>query len=155
MEWVQSIVTVSGRTNGTLPAGTTISMEFTYDNSASNVRNPNVPPRRVVSGNRSSDEMGNLALQIEPLSRDDLTLVREAQWLDMLEDDPEDSAAHFNLGVEYARRGMPAQAATHYERVIRADPIRNRVSAATSFPFAWRRNIARAGSFGLVSTSLS
>jgi tetratricopeptide (TPR) repeat protein len=105
-----------------LPAGTTIAMEFTYDNSASNVRNPNVPPRRVVAGNRSSDEMGNLALQIEPVNRDDLTLVREAQWLDMLEDDPEDSAAHFNLGVEYARRGMPAQAATHYERVIRADP---------------------------------
>jgi hypothetical protein len=105
-----------------LVAGTTIAMEFTYDNSASNVRNPNVPPRRVVSGNRSSDEMGNLALQVEPLRRSDLTLLREAQWLDMLEDDPFDSAAHFNLGVEYARRGMPTQAAAHYELVIRAKP---------------------------------
>lgn len=105
-----------------LPAGTTISMKFTYDNSSSNARNPSVPPRRVVAGNRSSDEMGNLALQVEPLDPEDLTLLREAQWLDMLEDDPDDAAAHFNLGVEYARRGRYDRAADHYERVVQADP---------------------------------
>ena len=127
-----------------LPAGTTISMEFTYDNSASNVRNPNVPPRRVVSGNRSSDEMGNLALQLEPLNRDDLTLLREAQWLDMLEDDPDDPAAHFNLGVEYARRGMPAEAAAHYERVIRAEPLDQAAHFALAGTYVKLKELSRA-----------
>src|SRR5216683_2894166 len=47
----------------TLPQGTTISMRFTYDNSANNVRNPNHPPQRVVAGNRATDEMAHLWLQ--------------------------------------------------------------------------------------------
>jgi len=127
-----------------LPAGTTISMQFTYDNSSSNVRNPNVPPRRVVSGNRSSDEMGNLALQVEAPGRDDLTLLREAQWLDMLEHDPDDTAAHFNLGVEYARRGMPAEAAAHYEHVVRADPDDHAAHFALAGTYVKLKQLSRA-----------
>src|ERR1700693_315875 len=34
-----------------LPAGTVISMRYRYDNSDENIRNPNVPPKRVVGGN--------------------------------------------------------------------------------------------------------
>ena len=49
-----------------LPKGTTISMRFTYDNSAENIRNPNHPPQRVVAGNRASDEMAHLWLQVLP-----------------------------------------------------------------------------------------
>ena len=49
-----------------LPAGTTISMRFTYDNSADNIRNPNQPPKRVLAGNRASDEMAHLWLQVLP-----------------------------------------------------------------------------------------
>ena len=41
-----------------LPAGTTVNMRFSYDNSAANPRNPNSPPQRVTAGNRSSDENG-------------------------------------------------------------------------------------------------
>ena len=47
-----------------LPAGTTLEMEYTYDNSADNLRNPHNPPQRVVYGPQSSDEMGDLWLQV-------------------------------------------------------------------------------------------
>ena len=48
------------------PRGTMITMRYTYDNSAENARNPNRPPRLVVAGNRSSDEMADLWLQVLP-----------------------------------------------------------------------------------------
>lgn len=40
-----------------LPAGTRIRIRYVYDNSAMNDRNPFHPPRRVLSGPRSIDEM--------------------------------------------------------------------------------------------------
>ena len=49
-----------------LPKGTTISMRYTYDNSAANPRNPHRPPARVVWGQNTSDEMGDLWLQVVP-----------------------------------------------------------------------------------------
>jgi hypothetical protein len=47
-----------------LPKGTTIAMRYTYDNSADNVRNPHRPPARVVWGQNTTDEMGDLWLQV-------------------------------------------------------------------------------------------
>ena len=47
-----------------LPKGTRLSMEYTYDNSAANVRNPQLPPARVFWGQRSQDEMGDLWFQL-------------------------------------------------------------------------------------------
>jgi hypothetical protein len=45
-----------------LPAGTTIAMEYTYDNSSQNDDNPSSPPRRVTWGLKATDEMrDNLA----------------------------------------------------------------------------------------------
>src|SRR5262249_52895644 len=40
-----------------LRRGTTVTMRYTYDNSAANPRNPHHPPERVVYGPQSSDEM--------------------------------------------------------------------------------------------------
>src|SRR4029077_12375536 len=51
-----------------LPAGARISMRYLYDNSTDNPANPSVPPKRVVAGNRSSDEMAHLWLQVLPQS---------------------------------------------------------------------------------------
>ena len=47
-----------------LPKGTRLSMEYTYDNSAANSRNPQLPPARVFWGQRSQDEMGDLWFQL-------------------------------------------------------------------------------------------
>ena len=49
-----------------LPRGTRITMRYTYDNSDANDDNPSHPPRRVKAGPQSSDEMGNLGLQLLP-----------------------------------------------------------------------------------------
>ncbi len=55
-----------------LPAGTRITAEFTYDNSADNPRNPNSPPRFVMWGAQTMDEMAGLWLQV--------VLKRPADW---------------------------------------------------------------------------
>src|SRR5439155_12408813 len=47
-----------------LPGGARIVMEYTYDNSAANVRNPHHPPRRVLWGQQTTDEMGDLWIQV-------------------------------------------------------------------------------------------
>ena len=47
-----------------LPRGTEIAMEYTYDNSSDNPRNPDRPPRRILFGQNSLDEMGDLWLQV-------------------------------------------------------------------------------------------
>ena len=47
-----------------LPAGTRFAFEYHYDNSLGNPSNPSDPPRRVTLGDRSTDEMGNLTLQV-------------------------------------------------------------------------------------------
>ena len=44
-----------------LPAGSRVEMEFTYDNSAENPRNPHHPPQRVTWGPGSADEMAGPA----------------------------------------------------------------------------------------------
>src|SRR5205807_6286556 len=49
-----------------LRKGTTLVMRFSYDNSADNVRNPNQPPKRVKYGLQTTDEMGELFLQVVP-----------------------------------------------------------------------------------------
>ena len=53
-----------------LPKGTTVSMRYTYDNSDQNPMNPNHPPVRVMGGNRSTDEMCHLWLQVLPVNFD-------------------------------------------------------------------------------------
>lgn len=61
-----------------LPRGSEIRMRYVYDNSASNPRNPIRPPVRVRYGGRSSDEMGNLWLQVVTRQPEDLaTLERD------------------------------------------------------------------------------
>ena len=70
-----------------LPRGSVIDMKFTYDNSTDNVRNPNSPPKRVLQGSETSDEMGDLWFQMVPVSRVDRPVVydavmrREARWV--------------------------------------------------------------------------
>ena len=64
-----------------LPAGTRLGMRYTYDNSARNPQNPNDPPRRVVHGPNSTDEMGDLVVQVLAASADDRErLERDIRW---------------------------------------------------------------------------
>ncbi len=45
-----------------LPAGTVVKAEWSWDNSAGNVRNPNHPPQRIQWGPGSEDEMSGLII---------------------------------------------------------------------------------------------
>jgi hypothetical protein len=47
-----------------LPQGTRLDMEFTYDNSTENPRNPNQPAKRVTWGETTSDEMAEIHLRV-------------------------------------------------------------------------------------------
>lgn len=55
-----------------LPAGSLISMRITFDNSADNPHNPFDPPRRVVRGLASTDEMAEMGFQVLPSTSADL-----------------------------------------------------------------------------------
>jgi tetratricopeptide (TPR) repeat protein len=103
-----------------LPAGTTISMRFRYDNSSDNVLNPNDPPKRVVHGPESTDEMGSLLVQVIPKNPDDLRALREAMDRHRVETFPDHWAAHNNLGNRARERGDYEEALTHYHRALEA-----------------------------------
>jgi uncharacterized protein (TIGR03437 family) len=59
-----------------LPAGTRLDGELTYDNSANNFRNPNNPTKQVKWGENSFDEMGSLILNVVPRQQSDSTTLR-------------------------------------------------------------------------------
>ncbi len=63
-----------------LPAGTRLDMEFIYDNSAANPRNPSSPPRRVTWGPDSTDEMAGLHVQITPVRNEDAEELGRSLW---------------------------------------------------------------------------
>jgi hypothetical protein len=58
-----------------LSRGTTISLEYSYDNAEDNKSNPHRPVRRVTWGPQSSDEMGNLGVQLLPRSTADAAVL--------------------------------------------------------------------------------
>jgi Flp pilus assembly protein TadD len=110
-----------------LPAGTTISMRFTYDNSADNIRNPNQPPKRVVAGNRASDEMAHLWLQVLPRESADATTdprlqIQEALALHHIQNDPEDFEAHYNLAALLQLKGEVSGAVLQFSEAVRIRP---------------------------------
>ena len=87
-----------------LPKGTTVALRYVYDNSTDNPLNPNHPPVRVKAGNRSSDEMCHLWLQVLPIhydaaQGDPRMLLQEALARHNIEKDPADFEAHYNLAA--------------------------------------------------------
>ena len=67
-----------------LPEDTRIEMEFTYDNSAANVRNPHNPPQRITWGPGSADEMAGLHIEVAPDDEDDAEELSQALWGKMM-----------------------------------------------------------------------
>ncbi len=67
-----------------LPEGTRLEMEFTYDNSAANPRNPHHPPQRVVYGPASTDEMAGLHIAVTPSNPNDREELSQALWGKMM-----------------------------------------------------------------------
>jgi len=110
-----------------LPKGTTISMRYIYDNSSENLANPNDPPRRVIAGNRSSDEMAHLWLQVLPRACSDAALdprmvLRATMAGHNLEKNPADFEAHYNLAAMLQARGAQAEAIQNFKLAVRLRP---------------------------------
>ena len=117
----------------TLPRGTKVSMRFTYDNSDNNNDNPHHPPIRVMSGLRSTDEMGNLLLQIIPRSPTDrASLVRDLASRDvasrvalaeqMARANP-DAEQLATLGASYADANRCQDAIVVLDRAVQRDSM--------------------------------
>jgi tetratricopeptide (TPR) repeat protein len=106
-----------------LPKGAVVSMRYRYDNSAANPRNPNQPPRRVRGGNRATDEMAHLWLQVLPRGVEDRRMeLQEAIMLHRLEKYPGDFTSQFNLGALLLARGGNADAIRYLRGAVAARP---------------------------------
>jgi mono/diheme cytochrome c family protein len=110
-----------------LPAGTVISMRYRYDNSDENIRNPNTPPKRVIGGNRSSDEMAHLWLQVLPIGTnggagDPRRVLQEAMARHNVGKNSADFEGHYNLGAMLQARGELPGALQQYELALKIRP---------------------------------
>ena len=123
-----------------LPKGTTVSMRWIYDNSSANPANPNRPPKRVVAGDQSTDEMAHLWLQLLPRGPgDQRMIIREALMRKRIRRDPDDFAAHFNLGGVLQAEGDHAGAIRELREAIRIRP-RDEVALNTLGAFLQLQN---------------
>jgi Flp pilus assembly protein TadD len=116
-----------------LPAGTTIVMRYTYDNSAANPRNPQRPPERVVHGPRSADEMGDLWLRLLPRTTEDAMAIATAYNQHELAGeiagaeqkaarDPANATWQNALGIRYVEAGRIAEGIARLREAIRLMP---------------------------------
>ena len=116
-----------------LPKGTRLSMRYAYDNSSANPRNPQQPPARARWGQRSSDEMGDLWVQV--LTRDDADLERlnrdfrpkvaaeDVQGYEVeIEKHPGDAGLHDDAAMLYLELGRAQPAIAHFEASLKLKP---------------------------------
>lgn len=116
-----------------LPKGSTLRMRFTFDNSAENPRNPHHPPRRVVYGANTTDEMAELWLQVLPANNEDyLALERDYRYKSLadiikrselaLASNPLDAIALMELGKSKLVLGERNEAARYFQQARQARP---------------------------------
>jgi Flp pilus assembly protein TadD len=112
-----------------LPRGTTLSMRYIYDNSPGNARNPERPPKRARWGQRSSDEMGDLWIQVLTHDEPDLvTLTQQFRTKVAAEDvlgyeaeierHPDEAGLRDDAGLLYLELGRPEEAAEHFRKAL-------------------------------------
>jgi tetratricopeptide (TPR) repeat protein/mono/diheme cytochrome c family protein len=107
--------------------GTTVSLRYVYDNSAENPMNPNHPPVRVKGGNRSTDEMCHLWLQVLPVNfdakqGDPRMVLQEALARHNVEKNPADFEAHYNLAAMLQAKDRLSEAIGEYTIAVRLRP---------------------------------
>jgi tetratricopeptide (TPR) repeat protein/mono/diheme cytochrome c family protein len=116
-----------------LPAGATVAMTYSFDNSARNPRNPRQPPARAAWGWRSSDEMGDVWIQLLTRTDDDRRKLAEAARRKMTGEDAIGAEVlvarepnHVNLrndaALIYRELGRPERALVHFAAIRRLEP---------------------------------
>jgi Tfp pilus assembly protein PilF/mono/diheme cytochrome c family protein len=104
-----------------LPAGSVITMRYTYDNSSGNVRNPSRPPKRVLAGLRSTDEMAHLQLQVQTKSTRDALTLKEMVNRHALGKNPGNAWAWYELGNALRELGRTSDAASAFRAALARD----------------------------------
>jgi tetratricopeptide (TPR) repeat protein len=115
-----------------LPRGTIVSMEFGYDNSADNERNPNNPPQDIEFGPLSSNEMADLWIQVMPRNdREGMDLRRSSathlqqkiiERQEQLIDIEPGVNGHIELARSYRRASQLDKAVTRLQEALELAP---------------------------------
>jgi hypothetical protein len=116
-----------------LAKGSKITMEWTFDNSTNNARNPHSPPRHVTYGSDTTDEMAELWLQVVMKSQDDFEKLMEAVRPRIARDNllanqmilrrnPNDARAHCEIGMILSMSGKVAEGLPHLHKSVELDP---------------------------------
>jgi Flp pilus assembly protein TadD len=116
-----------------LPKGTILSMQWVFDNSVANRRNPRRPPVRVQWGQQSTDEMGDLWIQMLTEDAHDLRVLNErihpkhvaeeiVGYEMRIRQDPGDVSLHNDVALLYKESGRLDQTVVHFASVVRLRP---------------------------------
>ena len=116
-----------------LPAGTSITFEFTYDNTSDNRHNPHRPPQRVTYGQHTTDEMAELWLQVVARNPEERTRLARAAREHIvreeivgvekrLEKDPDNTTLHDDVALLHAEAGHLDRTAQHFAETVRVRP---------------------------------
>jgi tetratricopeptide (TPR) repeat protein len=116
-----------------LPRGTTLTMEYRYDNSAANIRNPHRPPKRVTFGQTTASEMGNLYVQVVAASREQQAELENdfspkmlsgdiAGYEKMIEVNPDAAPVRTDLAFLYLAAGRAPEAVAQLQEALRLAP---------------------------------
>jgi tetratricopeptide (TPR) repeat protein/mono/diheme cytochrome c family protein len=116
-----------------LPAGTRLVTEFTFDNSATNRRNPDMPVKRVSWGVTSSDEMGHAWIQVMTRSEADRHTLESDFRKKQLDEDiigyetrihlrPDDPTLRDDAALLYLAANKPDSAIKHFAASERLRP---------------------------------
>jgi tetratricopeptide (TPR) repeat protein len=116
-----------------LPRGTVLRVQYTYDNSTRNPRNPHRPPQRVTFGQKTSSEMGDLWLQVMTRTDSDRAVLDRDYVPKMLREDtagvekmlelaPRDARLHADLAFCYLAAGKAGDAIAHFREAVRLEP---------------------------------
>jgi tetratricopeptide (TPR) repeat protein len=108
-------------------------MQYVFDNSATNPRNPDRPPQRVSWGWRTSDEMADVWIQVMTSSdHDRARLARDTRRKMAIEDtigcetliarEPAYVALRNDAAALYLEIGQPDRALRHFDAVRRLQP---------------------------------
>lgn len=115
------------------PRGSLVEVTITYDNSQANPKNPHRPPRRVMFGQTSDAEMGDLWLQVVASTEGDRAMLDGLYAPKMLNEDiagdemllaarPDDAAVRRDLASCYVAAGRVADAVSQLQKAIELEP---------------------------------
>jgi tetratricopeptide (TPR) repeat protein len=108
-------------------------MRATYDNSSSNPRNPHRPPRDVVWGQNTSNEMADLWLQVIPVSAGDAARLGDdidrkiaaanlAAFTRLVEREPRNAQVREQLALQHLQAGRVQEALVHFRELVALKP---------------------------------